>query len=106
MTKYAVRITDQALTDMQDLYDYISDTLFAPDTAMNQYDRIAYAIESLSELPERYRLFVSEPERSQGIRLMSVDNYAVIYTIRVETVIILRVLYSASDIIARLRNDD
>ena len=36
MKRYAVRITDHALKDMQDLYDYISDTLFAPDAAMNQ----------------------------------------------------------------------
>lgn len=106
MKRYAVRITDHALKDMQDLYDYISDTLFAPDAAMNQYNRIADAIESLCEYPERYRLFVSEPEHSQGIRLLPVDHYAVIYTVRGDVVTALRVLYSASDIITRLRTDD
>ena len=106
MKNYVVHITDRALKDMQDLYDYISNTLFAPDAAMNQYNRIADAIESLGEYPERYRLFVSEPEHTQGIRLLPVDHYAVIYTIRGDVVTALRVLYSASDIISRLRSGD
>lgn len=106
MKSYAVRITDHALNDMQDLYDYISDTLFAPEAAMNQYNRIADAIESLCEYPERYRLFVSEPEHTQGIRLLPIGHYAVIYTVRGDVVTALRVLYSASDIITRLRNGE
>lgn len=105
MKKYDVRVTNHALKDMQDLYDYICDTLFSPDAAMNQYNRIADAIERLNELPERHRMFESEPEHSQGIRLLPVDNYSVIYVVRDTEVTVLRVLYSASDIISRLRNN-
>ena len=103
MKSYNVRITDHALQDMQSIYDYIADTLFAPDAAMNQYNRIADSIESLREYPERHRLFLSEPEHTQGIRLFPIDRYAVIYTVQQDTVTVLRVLYSASDIIERLR---
>lgn len=106
MKNYAVRITDHALKDLRDIYDYISDTLVAPEAAMNQYNRIADAIESLCEYPERYRLFVSEPEHTQGIRLLPVNHYAVVYTVRGDVVTALRVLYSASDIISRLRSGD
>ena len=74
MKIYNVCITDHALNDMQDIYDYILDTLFSPEAAMSQYNRIADSIESLSEYPERHRLFLSEPERTQGIRLFPIDR--------------------------------
>lgn len=106
MNRYNVRITDRALADMQWIYDYIAEVLLVPDTAMGQYNRIANAIESPDHVPERCRLFESEPEHSLGIRLLLVDNYAVIYTVDESNVTILRVLYSASDIIARLRDGD
>ena len=104
MTGYSVQITDIALLDMEAIYDYISGQLCAPETALKQYDRIAGAIEALSFYPEKFRLFESEPEYSRGIRLCPVDNYSVIYTVSNYTVTVLRVLYSASDIIMRLRD--
>ena len=105
MTCYDVRITDHALNDMAEIHEYICEKLFAPDAAMNQYNRIADAIEMLREFPERYRLLESEPERTQGIRILPVDNYAVLYTIRVSSVFVLRVLYGASNSVSRLRSD-
>jgi toxin ParE1/3/4 len=106
MNPYNVQITDRALADMQEIYDYIAVTLLAPETAMGQYNRIADAIESLDHVPGRCRLFECEPERSLGIRLLPVDNYAVIYTVDESNVTILRVLYSASDVITRLRDGE
>ena len=106
MNRYYVQITDQALTDMQCIYDYIAETLLVPETAMDQYNRIADAVETLEYYPERHRLFACEPEHSLGIHVMPVDNYSVIYKFDEPNVTILRVLYSASDIITRLRNGD
>ena len=45
----------------------------------------------------------SEPEKSMELRRMLVDNYSVFYTIREDEVIVTDVLYTASDIEARLR---
>lgn len=56
MKKYKVQIADQALQDMQEIYQYISKNLPAPENAMNQYDRIAKAIQSLSTFPKRMRI--------------------------------------------------
>ena len=106
MNQYYVKITDRALSDMQYIYDYIADTLLVPETAMNQYNRIADAVETLGYYPERHCLFACEPEHSLGIHIMPVDNYAVIYKLDESNVTILRVLYSASDIVTRLRNGD
>lgn len=103
MKQYNVKITSKALVDMEAIYDYIADELLNPDAAMGQYNRIADAIESLKMFPERCRLFDSHPEHELGMRQIPVDNYTAIYVIQGDDVVVLRVLYSTSDINARLR---
>ena len=102
MKQYRVKITRKALTDMEAIYDYIASNLQSPDTAMRQYDRIAAAIESLGTFSERCKLFDSEPEHSQGMRQLLVDNYSAVYVVGEAEVTVLRVLYSSSDISPRL----
>ena len=46
-----------------------------------------------------------EPERDLGMRRLLVDNYSVIYVVRDDAVTVLRVFYSASDLVSRLRGD-
>lgn len=103
MKRYKVKITDRALADMEAVYNYIADELLTPDTAMKQYDRIAEAIESLSTFPERCMLLESEPERSMGMRQLLIDHYSAFYIVGEADVTVLRVLYSASDFSAKLR---
>lgn len=62
MKQYQIKITNKALEDMAEIYEYIADNLKVSDTAMKQYDRIADGIESLNEFPERYKLFAFQPE--------------------------------------------
>ena len=81
MKQYDVKISHTALSDMEQIYSYIADRLLEPDTAMGQYNRIAEAIQSLDILPERCALGESEPERTQGLRQMLVDNYSVFYIV-------------------------
>ena len=100
MKQYDVKISRAALSDMEQIYSYIADRLLEPDTAMGQYNRLAEAIQSLNILPE---LVESEPERTQGLRQMLVDNYSVFYIVGEDTVSVARVLYSASDLVRRLR---
>lgn len=104
MKEYHIKITHRALSDMDMIYDYIAGSLQAPDTAAKQYDRIADGIMSLRIFPERCKLFDSQPEHDMGLRQLLVDNYSVIYTVEGDTVTALRVLYSASDICARLKD--
>ena len=46
---------------------------------------------------------VDGPERTQGLRQMLVDNYSVFYIVGGDAVSVARVLYSASDLVRRLR---
>lgn len=103
MKQYKVQITDKALADMKEIYNYIAIQLQAPENAIGQYNRIAKAIEELNLFPEKVRLMESERERIMGIRQLVVDNYSVFYVIENERVIVMRVLYSASNIEIRLK---
>ena len=103
MKRYVVEITDEALADMEQLYNHIAYVLQAPENAMNQYNRIADAILTLDTLAERIHIVESEPERRRGMRRLLVDNYSVFYVIQRDKVIVTDVLYSASDIESRLR---
>ena len=103
MKQYVVEITDEALADMEQLYNHIAYLLLAPENAMGQYNRIADEILKLDVFPERFRIMDSEPEHSKGIRRMLVDSYSVFYIIKEDKVIVTDVLYSASDIEERLK---
>ena len=100
--KYIVDITDAALEDMDAIYDYIRLTFRAPNTAAAQYDRLAAEILSLEEMPLRFGIPQFEPCVSAQLHRMLVDNYSVFFLVRGETVIVTDVLYSASDLEARL----
>ncbi len=103
MKKYSVQVTDEAIADMEQIYNYIANQLLAPENAIGQYNRIADAILSLDQLPDRIKVMESEPEHSRGIRQLFVDNYSVFFVIREDDVIVTDVLYSASDIQSRLK---
>lgn len=107
MNEYNVRITSRALADMEAIYDYIANELLVPETALKQYNRIADAIESLAISPKRCKLFDSQPEQDMGFRQRIVDHYTAIFVVddASNTVTVLRVLYSASDIGTRLRDN-
>lgn len=104
MKLYRVQITDKALSDMEEIYNYIAKKLQAPETAMGQYNRIADAIETLNTFPERVKLVESEEEAILGLRQMYVDNFSVFFHIKEERVTITNVLYSYRDISKRLRD--
>ncbi len=103
MKQYTVEIAEEALADMEQLYNHIAFVLLASDNAMGQYNRIADAILKLDVFLERFRIMDSEPEHSKGIRRMLIDNYSVFYVIKRDRVIVTDVLYGASDIEERLK---
>ena len=90
---------------MEQIYSYIANNLLEPVAAANQYDKIADAILSLDIMPDRIKIMDSEPARIRGLRPLLVGNYTVLFTIESDTVYIVRVLYSSSDISARLAEE-
>ena len=102
MKRYDVEISDRALADMEDMYNYIAFQLAAPENAAEQYNRLADRILSLEIFPRRFRLMGAGPGWPEGLRRMPVDNYSVFFVVRGDKVVVTNVLYSASDIGKRL----
>ncbi|HAX53743.1 MAG TPA: addiction module toxin RelE [Lachnospiraceae bacterium] len=103
MKQYLVQITDEALQDMENLYNHIALKLFAPENAIGQYNRIADEILKLDSFPERFEIIDVDLGCARELRRMPVDNYSVFYVIKGDSVIVTDVLYSASDISKRLK---
>ena len=96
---YQVNITDEAAQDLRAIFEYIAFELLSVENAENQLNRLQKEIQSLDEMPERYRRYEVEPWYSLGDRRFPVDNYCVFYLPNQETQVvdIIRVLYGRSD---------
>ena len=105
MKTYNVKVTDAALADMEEIYNYIAFTLLSPANAIAQYERIAEAILSLNILPERFKVMNFTGKELEKLRRMPVDNFSVFYVITDDSIIVTNVLYSALDISQRLQAD-
>jgi toxin ParE1/3/4 len=97
---YKIIYTEDALYDLEGIYEYISQTLLEPGIAEKQTDRIMYAVDSLESMPLRFCLYEHEPWHSKGLRVLPVDNYLVFYLPNEEdsTVAIIRIMYGGCDI--------
>jgi toxin ParE1/3/4 len=81
MKQYAVSLTDDAKTDLQDLYDYIAEH-DAPVKADGVLDKLEVLVESLSRFPERGA--VTKELRDVGIkeyREVYLKPYRVVYRV-------------------------
>jgi toxin ParE1/3/4 len=101
---WKVEYSAQAKQDLRNIYEYIAYSLQVPETANRQVLRIMEGIRSLDDMPFRFKLYDEEPWYSQGIRIMPVDNYFVIYLPNESDniVSIVRIMYSGRDISKQL----
>lgn len=99
MPSYSVDLTQNAASDIREIYAYIRFQLLEPETAAQQRDRIKKAVLGLSSLPKRYALISDGQLREAGVRFCPVDNYLVFYVINEQehNVTVIRVLYSRRD---------
>ena len=77
MDKYEVRLMNQALQDLDDIYAYIAGNLLEPGVASEMVDALESEILSLEYLPERR----TGSFANSGYRQLMVKNYIVIYRI-------------------------
>lgn len=97
--EYAVKITDYALEQLQEIQQYISLSLQAPNTAAKWRDSMKKELASLSYFPNRIMLTEEEPWHSEGIHKMVVGKYLVYFWIdeSVLTVWITAVVFGSRD---------
>ena len=101
---YGVEVSEQADSDLREIFEYIAFELQSPQNASGQLDRLEEQILSLDTMPERYRKYEKEPWKSRGLRVLPVDNYVVLYIpdSNKKVVTILRVMYAGRDIYNQL----
>ena len=102
--QYTVKLTTQALGQIEETVQYISKVLLEPETARKWADTLHYEIGTLDSMPSRYPLMGEEPWHTKGIRKMPVKNFLVYYLIDEEqkAVWITAVIYGRRDQIAAL----
>lgn len=104
---FDVSYSAEARQDLRDIYEYIAYELLASETAVGQTERIMKAIRSLEQMPMRHRLYEEEPWHSQGMRVLTVDNYLVFYLPDETNAIIniIRIMYGGRDIEKQLNDN-
>ncbi len=102
MKHYEINITNEALQDMNQIYNYIAYSLNSPINAYKQYNRIAKQILKLELFPNKFVEF--EYASNKFLHRMVVDNYSIFYHIGDNVVTITNVLYNGSDIQTKLKN--
>lgn len=102
--RYEVKLTAQAIGQVEETVQYISKILLEPETARKWADTLQCEIGKLDSMPSRYPLTEEEPWRRAGIRKMPVKNFIVYYLIDEEkkAVWITAVIYGRRDQIAAL----
>ena len=97
---YELKVSEQADSDLREIFEYIAFELHSPQNASGQLDRLEEQILSLDTMPERNRKYEKEPWKSRGLRVLPVDNYVVFYISDSDkkVVTILRVMYAGRDI--------
>ena len=97
--RYNIHITATAERDILRAADYIEFTLKNPTAADHLLDAATEQINSLSDMPEKFRLLDDPILASWKIRFIIVNNYLAFYTIDKEKqlVIVIRFLYQKSN---------
>lgn len=101
---YDVQISIQAESDLRSIFEYIAFELQSVQNAAGQLSRLEESINSLDQMPERFKRYDKEPWRSRGLRVMPIDNYVVFYIPNHDTKVvnIVRVMYGGRDVDAQL----
>lgn len=101
---YDVQISIQAESDLRSIFEYIAFELQSVQNAAGQLSRLEESINSLDQMPERFKRYDKEPWRSRGLRVMPIDNYIVFYIPNHDTKVvnIVRVMYGGRDVDAQL----
>lgn len=94
--QYEVKLTLQAIGQIEEIVQYISKILLVPETARKWADTLQSEIAMLDSMPSRYPFTEEEPWQTKGIYKMPFKNFLVYYLID-EEVWITAVIYGRRD---------
>jgi plasmid stabilization system protein ParE len=99
MERYSVSIPKPVENDIDDIYNYIAAELMNPRAALDIANGLYDAIDTLSEMPQRFPVVPDERLSLIGYRKLIIDSYIAFYTIDEDNrvVNVERVLYARRD---------
>ena len=95
---YKIELSLLSKLDLEDIYAYIKNTLCASKAANDVFNKIKSALYSAAYFPYRFRKLGGFD--NQNLRVITIGNYNIIFSINNERgiVFIVRILYSGRDI--------
>ena len=103
MTK--LKYSHSAVKDLEEIGDYITETLHSPLAALNTVGKIQDIIDKLADFPLMGALLSSIFDMETDYRFLVSGNYIIFYRVQDDIVYIDRVLYNKRDYIAVLFHD-
>ncbi len=102
--RYEVKLTSQAIGQIEEIVQYISKVLFAPETARKWAGTLQSEIAKPDFMPSRHPLTEEEPWHTKEIHKMPLKNFLVYYLIDDDrkVVWVTTVIYGRRDRIAAL----
>ena len=101
---YNIIVAPRALRDLDEVAEYVGETLLAPDAARGLVSRIIEAIGGLAEFPLKGAKVEFEFVPDFEVRRLVVDEFLVFYRVdeAQRTVYVLRIRYGRTDYIRHL----
>lgn len=92
---YSLKLTPKAGEDLDEIYRYITEELYAEQAAANLLEKIEASIMRLKEFPFSCNYVADEYLKKKGYRKLIIDSYIAFYLVNEEEkqVIVMRVLY-------------
>jgi len=102
---YDVIYLPSAKQELDEIIDYISIELKAPEAALNFIDAVDDMAKRLTEMPYRHPIYHSQFRPNSEIRFVPVKNYNIFYKVDEEhkTVEVHRIIYQRRDTRQHLR---
>lgn len=91
--KYKLRYLTLAISDLQNIIDYMCNELSAPEAASNLVNKLDEAISRLELLPFSGPICYSDSSLKDEYRALVVENYRVFYVVFEDIVEVRRILY-------------
>lgn len=80
-TEYKIKLTEDFLEEIEEIYKYISNTLKAKSTAKRLIRKVINNIHLVEKLPEIFMKIEKYSKTERQYRRFVVNNYVVLYTV-------------------------
>ena len=102
--QFKIVFTNDCRKEMEYIYNYISQKLYALKAAKNLMKKVEQTIQDLKFMPKAYTVIKKYPKLKMEYRRISLKNYIIIYAISEEekTIYIVHMFYGRNNYLEKL----